>query len=488
MTKPATSRRSATPAFRCTECGATALRWIGRCGECQSWGTVAELGAEVTARASRRSQPRQQAQPIGELDPLTARARTTGVDELDRVLGGGIVPGSVVLLAGEPGVGKSTLLLKVAHSYAATSKTPALIVTGEESPAQVRLRAERINAVHPGLFLAAENDLGALLSHVDAVEPGLLVVDSVQTIGTEAVDSAAGGVPQIRAVTAALIALAKERGIATVIVGHVTKDGSIAGPRVLEHLVDVVLHFEGDRHSALRLIRATKNRFGAADEVGCFEMREDGIAGLADPSGLFLSDRAQAVSGTCVTVTVEGRRPMVTEVQALVTRAYGNPRRAVTNLDSGRVGMAVAILTSHGKIPLSDKDVFASTVGGLAATEPGSDLAVALAIASAAHDWAMPSTLCAIGEVSLSGDIRRVMGLDKRLAEAARLGFTTVLVPPDQAPATSARNSSGVTSLPAGRQGTMRIVPVATIGEALAAVESLRGRSEQKRRTASLSG
>jgi DNA repair protein RadA/Sms len=282
-------------AYRCAECGATAPRWLGRCPECQAWGSVAEFAAPVRTRAA---PVRQKARPIGELDPDDARARPTGVGELDRVLGGGLVPGSVVLLAGEPGVGKSTLLLDVARRFAAGGQR-ALIVTGEESPAQVRLRAERTGAVHEQLYLAAENDLGALLRHVDDVAPGLLVVDSIQTISTGSVEGGTGGVPQIRAVAAGLIAVAKQRGMATVIVGHVTKDGQLAGPRVLEHLVDVVLHFEGDRHSSLRLIRATKNRYGPADEIGCFEMHEDGIAGLADPSGLFLSERTTAVAGTC---------------------------------------------------------------------------------------------------------------------------------------------------------------------------------------------
>ncbi|HEY3632590.1 MAG TPA: DNA repair protein RadA, partial [Jatrophihabitantaceae bacterium] len=268
MTKP-----SRTAAYRCSECGATSLRWVGRCPECQAWGTVAEAGGGPT-KTVKAGPVQRPARPIGELDPDDARARPTGVGELDRVLGGGLVPGSVVLLAGEPGVGKSTLLLDVAHRFAAGGQR-ALIVTGEESPAQVRLRAERTGAVHDLLYLAAENDLAAVLTHVNDVAPGLLVVDSIQTMSTDGVDSATGGVPQIRAVAAALIALAKQHGIATVIVGHVTKDGSIAGPRVLEHLVDVVLHFEGDRHSSLRLIRATKNRYGAADEIGCFEMRED---------------------------------------------------------------------------------------------------------------------------------------------------------------------------------------------------------------------
>ena len=399
------------------------------------------------------------AQPIGDHDPERARAQPTGIGELDRVLGGGLVPGSVVLLAGEPGVGKSTLLLEVARRYAARGGPPALIVTGEESGAQIRLR-ERTGAVHPALFVAAENDLSALLTHVDRIAPGLLVVDSVQTITSQGVDSSAGAVTQIRAVTSAVIALAKEREIATVLVGHVTKDGSIAGPRVLEHLVDVVLQFEGERHSALRLIRAAKNRYGTADEVGCFEMREGGIVGLEDPSGLFLSDRVAAVPGTCVTVTQQGRRPMVTEIQALAVRGVGGGslRRAVSGLDAGRVAMLLAVLTRHARLPVADQEIYAATVGGIAATEPSADLAIALALASAVRGVALPPTVCAIGEVSLSGDVRSVPGLDRRLAEAARLGMTTALVP--------AGYRERLTN-------DMVTRPVATIGAALSAAGAL---------------
>jgi DNA repair protein RadA/Sms len=468
-------RAQRKPGYRCTECGATSLQWVGRCPECQAWGTVAEVGAaprrQVTASAVTRP-----AQPIGELDPAGARARPTGVAELDRVLGGGLVPGSVVLLAGEPGVGKSTLLLDVAHRFAERGTERALIVTGEESTAQVRLRAERTGSLHPQLYLAAENDLGALLGHLEAVQPGLLVVDSVQTIASEATDGAAGGVPQIRAVAGALIAVAKERGIATVLVGHVTKDGGIAGPRVLEHLVDVVLYFEGDRHSSLRLVRATKNRYGAADEVGCFEMRENGIVGLADPSGLFLTERRAAVSGTCVTVTLEGRRSLVTEIQALVTRSYaGVPRRAVSDLDGARVAMLLAVLARHDhEQRYPESDVYASTVGGIQAVEPAADLAVALALSSAARDLPIPATVCAIGEVSLSGDIRRVSGLDRRLAEAARLGFTTALVPGGHA---------GEPLGPTSSQG-IRTLTVATLADAIAGIANLSQHGSARRRAA----
>jgi DNA repair protein RadA/Sms len=394
---------------------------------------VAELGAVQAALRKVTAGPvTAPARPIGEIDVDAARARPTGVGELDRVLGGGLVPGAVLLLAGEPGVGKSTLLLEVAHRYAASGGAAALIVTGEESAAQVRLRADRTGALHPRLYLAAETDLGALLAHVDAVDPGLLVVDSVQTVASPAVEGAAGGVTQVRAVAAALIAVAKERGIATVLVGHVTKDGAIAGPRVLEHLVDVVLYFEGDRHSTLRMVRAVKNRFGPADEVGCFELGDAGIRGLPDPSGLFLSHRAEPVPGTCVTVSVEGRRPLLAEVQSLVAAStLAVPRRAVSGLDAARVAMVLAVLERRGRVRLGVSDVFTATVGGMRVVEPAADLAIALAVASAARDAALPPGLVVIGEVGLSGEVRRVGGVGRRLAEAARLGFTRALVPPE---------------------------------------------------------
>ncbi|MBA2391024.1 MAG: DNA repair protein RadA [Geodermatophilaceae bacterium] len=421
------------PGYTCSECGCTAPRWLGRCPECQAWGTVVEAGQprpglrRVTAGPVSAA-----ARPINEIDMQTARARPTGVAELDRVLGGGLVPGAVVLLAGEPGVGKSTLLLEVAARYAATGDQPALIVSGEESAAQVRLRAERTGSMHDRLYLAAETDLSAVLGHIDEVRPGLLVVDSVQTIAAATVEGSAGGVTQVRAVAAALIAVAKERGIATVLVGHVTKDGSIAGPRLLEHVVDVVLQFEGDKHSSLRLVRAVKNRFGPADEVGCFELGDAGIVGLPDPSGLFLSQRSQAVPGTCVTVTVEGRRPLLAEVQALVASTnLPSPRRAVSGLDSARASMVLAVLDKRAGITLTSLDVFTATVGGVRVVEPAADLALALAVASSARDRALPAGLVAIGEVGLAGDVRRVNGVGRRLAEAARLGFTHALVPAD---------------------------------------------------------
>ena len=431
MPAPARNARAARPSHRCSECGLTVAKWVGRCPECQAWGTLTEVGAPAGGRAAVSAGPvSSPAQPIDQVDVEAARSRPTGVAELDRVLGGGLVPGAVVLLAGEPGVGKSTLLLDCA-ARAARAGSPTLYVTGEESAAQVRLRAGRTGALEPHLWLAAETDLAAVVGHVEAVSPGLLVVDSVQTIASAEVEGSAGGVTQVRAVAAALIAVAKSRGIATVLVGHVTKDGAIAGPRLLEHLVDVVLHFEGDRHSTLRMVRAVKNRFGPADEVGCFSLGDGGIEGLADPSGLFLSRRPEPVPGTCVTVTVEGRRPLLAEVQALVAPSPGggSPRRAVSGLDGSRVAMTLAVVERRGAVPLGRSDVYTSTVGGVRLTEPATDLAVALAVISAASDVALPTDVLALGELGLSGEVRPVPGVQRRLAEAVRLGFRRALVP-----------------------------------------------------------
>jgi DNA repair protein RadA/Sms len=415
------------------------------------------LGAArvVTARA-----PLEPARPIATISAAPARARPTGVAELDRVLGGGLVPGAVVLLAGEPGVGKSTLLLDVAQRWAAGG-SPALVVSGEESVSQVRLRAERIGALHDQLYLAAETDLGAVLGHLDEVKPGLLVLDSVQTISAPGTDGVPGGVTQVRGVTAALVAVAKERGIATVLVGHVTKDGQVAGPRVVEHLVDVVLHFEGDRHSSLRMVRGMKNRFGASDEVGCFEMHEGGISSLADPSGLFLTRYTQPVPGTCVTVAMEGRRALVTEVQALVgAPVAGSPRRTVSGLDSARLAMVLAVLQRRSERVRDDKklherEVFAATVGGIRVVEPAADLALALAVASGAHNLAMAPDLVAIGEVGLTGEVRRISAASRRLAEASRLGFRYALVPLGCGPSAD------------GAPRGMKVVEVADLDDAL---------------------
>jgi DNA repair protein RadA/Sms len=425
----AKTARDARPTFRCGECGWTSTRWVGRCGECQAWGTLEEAGGGGTAGVTQARNAAVPAQPIGEVEASHAATWASGVDELDRVLGGGIVSGAVVLLAGEPGTGKSTLLLDVASRAASHGRT-VLYITGEESAAQVRLRAERIGALRPRLLLAAETDLSTVLGHVEQCSPDLLVVDSVQTIASDAVDGTPGNVGQVREVAASLIRVAKARGMATLLVGHVTKDGSIAGPRVLEHLVDVVCQFEGDRHSRLRLLRAVKNRYGPTDEVGCFDLSDTGIVGLPDPSGLFISRRGAAVAGTAVTVALEGRRPLVAEVQALVAASTTpNPRRATSGLDASRVAMALAVLDKRAGLGVSGKDVYVATVGGVRLTEPSADLAVCLAVASSSYDAPLVPGLVAIGEVGLAGEVRRVAGVGRRLAEAARLGFDKAIVP-----------------------------------------------------------
>jgi DNA repair protein RadA/Sms len=393
------------------------------------------------------------------VDATDARARPIGLDELDRVLGGGLVPGAVLLLAGEPGVGKSTLLLEAAALAAEAG--PVLYITGEESAAQVRSRADRIGAVSERLFLAAETDLDTVLGHVDEVEPGLLIIDSVQTVAAAEVEGSAGGVTQIRAVASALIAVAKERSMATILVGHVTKDGSVAGPRALEHLVDVVLHFDGDRHSQLRMVRAVKNRYGPTDEVGCFDLGEYGLIGLADPSGLFISQHREPVPGTCVTVTLEGRRPLPAEVQALVgTSVLEVPRRTTSGLDAARVGMVLAVLQRRAGIKLGKQDVYAATVGGVRLTEPAVDLAVAVSLASSAANLSVPQGVVAIGEVGLAGEVRRVAGLARRLAEAERMGFRRAFVPAGSAGLESSRDAGQV----------IEVVEVEDIRQALAGV------------------
>ncbi len=419
--------------FRCSECRHVTGKWVGRCPECGTWGTVEEIAAlsSVAGTAQRATVPSTPAVPISSIDAQRTRHFPTGVSELDRVLGGGVVPGSVTLLAGDPGVGKSTLLLEVAHRWAQAGRR-ALYVSGEESAGQIRMRAERTGCNHDEVYLAAESDAATVLGHVDAVNPSLVIVDSVQTMTAGDVDGVVGGVTQVRAVTSALTAAAKSSGVAMVLVGHVTKDGAIAGPRSLEHLVDVVLHFEGDRNTALRMVRGVKNRFGAADEVGCFLLQDKGIQCVADPSGLFLDDRPEPVPGTSVTVALDGKRPLIGEIQALLAKP-ANPaaprRAAVSGIDQSRVAMINAVLDNRAGLPISAMDVFLSTVGGMRLTDPSCDLAVAMALASAFIGSALPATLVVIGEVGLAGDLRRVTGMDRRLAEAARLGFTTALVP-----------------------------------------------------------
>lgn len=423
---------------------------MGRCPECGQWGTVEEFHEARSAARSRTAEPGRTSRTKAS-DAVASSAATaitdvatdsvervaTGFQEFDRVLGGGIVPGSVVLIAGEPGIGKSTLLLEtagnIARSYRNANGT-VLYISGEESQAQVRLRATRINAVEPNLLLAATTDLATALGLIERYKPTLAIVDSAQTIISQDVDGISGGSTQVREVASALIDTAKTLDVPVLLVGHVTKDGSIAGPRTLEHLVDVVCQFEGDSATALRLLRAVKNRFGPTDEVGCFDMSGEGIEEVIDPSGLFLSSNGDAgstpVEGTCVTFTLDGHRSLPIEVQALVTDSVlPTPRRAVNGVDNSRIAMLTAVLYRHGKLNLLGNDLYVSTIAGGIAKEPGCDLSIVAALASAAKHTPIARTTCAIGEISLTGQVRPVPRLEYRLREAARLGFTTAVTP-----------------------------------------------------------
>lgn len=422
----------------------------GPCPECGQWGTVEEFHEARPAARSRTAEPGRTSRTKAS-DAVASSAATaitdvatdsvervaTGFQEFDRVLGGGIVPGSVVLIAGEPGIGKSTLLLEtagnIARSYRNANGT-VLYISGEESQAQVRLRATRINAVEPNLLLAATTDLATALGLIERYKPTLAIVDSAQTIISQDVDGISGGSTQVREVASALIDTAKTLDVPVLLVGHVTKDGSIAGPRTLEHLVDVVCQFEGDSATALRLLRAVKNRFGPTDEIGCFDMSGEGIEEVSDPSGLFLSSNGDAgstpVEGTCVTFTLDGHRSLPIEVQALVTDSVlPTPRRAVNGVDNSRIAMLTAVLYRHGKLNLLGNDLYVSTIAGGIAKEPGCDLSIVAALASAAKHAPIARTTCAIGEISLTGQVRPVPRLEYRLREAARLGFTTAVTP-----------------------------------------------------------
>lgn len=437
--------------FLCSECGWSGPKWLGRCPECGQWGTIEEFHEARPAASSRTAAPgrtsRTQshtvsnsvAKPITEVGGDESAVRvSTGFTEFDRVLGGGIVPGSVTLVAGEPGIGKSTLLLETAGNVARlcaahAERNTVLYISGEESQAQVRMRAARIGAIEPNLLLAATTDLATALGLIERFTPSLAIVDSAQTIVSQDVDGISGGSTQVREVASALIDTAKTLDIPVLLVGHVTKDGSIAGPRTLEHLVDVVCQFEGDAETALRMLRAVKNRFGPTDEVGCFDMSGEGIEEVTDPSGLFLSTgaaNAAPVDGTCVTFTLDGHRSLPIEVQSLVTKSVlPTPRRAANGVDSNRIAMLVAVLYRHGGINLLSNDLYISTIAGGQAREPGCDLAIVAALASAAKSKPIARTTCAIGEISLTGQVRPVPRLEYRLREAARLGFTTAVVP-----------------------------------------------------------
>lgn len=426
-----------TVVFRCESCGANHLRWVGRCTKCGEFGTVAELAPEPTSaglRASTRGRsPLKPALQVAEIASSRHTPRiSTGLAEFDRVLGGGLVTGQVLLLSGEPGAGKSTLLLNVADSIAERTQQRTLYISGEESVDQIAVRARRIGVCNENLLLAHEMDLANVIGHIDDNGPdiALVIVDSVQTISSTDIEGRAGGVSQVMEVVQALTRIAKSRGIPICLVGQVTKDSVVAGPRALEHVADATLSLEGDRHTSLRLLRTVKNRYGPADEVACFEQTDTGLRQVPDPSALFRSNRESPVPGTCVTVTVEGRRPMLAEVQALVAHTTNpNPRRGVSGLDSARVAMLVAVTERVAQLRMFDKDLFVATVGGMRLNDPSSDLSICLAVASTGQNISIPSEVAAIGEVTLSGDIRAVPMINQRVTEAVRLGYRQILAP-----------------------------------------------------------
>ncbi|NNM63276.1 MAG: DNA repair protein RadA [Burkholderiales bacterium] len=462
--------------YVCSECGGKSAKWQGRCPHCEAWNTLVETvestasgprpGARHGAAAAQFAGRGGLAAPNGpilltEVQAERHRHQPSGIDELDRVLGGGLVPGGVLLLGGDPGIGKSTLLLQVLAGLAAD--LPMLYISGEESAAQIALRAQRLGLKDAPVRLMAETQLEVMLDTLANARPAVAVIDSIQTVYTEALSSAPGSVSQVRECAAQLTRAAKTSGITLVLVGHVTKEGALAGPRVLEHMVDTVLYFEGDTQSRFRLIRAIKNRFGAVNELGVFAMTEHGLKGVSNPSAIFLSTHAEPVPGTCVLATLEGTRPLLVEVQALVDSAAApSPRRLSVGLDAARLAMLLAVLHRHAGVASGDQDVFVNAVGGVRITEPAADLAVLLAIQSSLRNRPLPRGLLAFGEVGLAGEIRPAPRGQERLREAAKLGFSIAIIPAANAPKGSGRQFEG-----------LELHPVSRIDEALEVVRGL---------------
>ena len=422
--------------YSCTECGGQSLKWQGQCPHCNAWNTLVETVAETLPSGGNRYSALAadgKLQTLAEVEAAEVPRSPTGVMELDRVLGGGLVEGAVVLIGGDPGIGKSTLLLQALAHMSATQKV--LYVSGEESPQQIALRAKRLSLDAKSVELLAEINLEKILATLKQHKPKVAVIDSIQTVYSEALQSAPGSVAQVRECAAQLTRYAKQAGTAIIFVGHVTKEGTLAGPRVLEHIVDTVLYFEGDTNSSFRLVRAFKNRFGAVNELGVFAMTEKGLREVSNPSALFLSHHGQEVAGSCVMVTQEGTRPLLVEVQALVDEAHApNPRRLSVGLEQNRLAMLLAVLHRHAGIACFDQDVFVNAVGGVRITEPAADLAVLLAIVSSLRNKPLPGKLVVFGEVGLAGEVRPVQRGVERLKEAAKLGFTRAVIPRANAP------------------------------------------------------
>lgn len=450
--------------FNCTQCGGQSPQWQGQCPHCKAWNTLAEGLQEKSAAASRRyagmAGVSAQLQTLAELEPREEPRMSTGIDEFDRVLGGGLVNGGVVLIGGDPGIGKSTLLLQTLAHLAAHNA--AIYVSGEESGEQIALRARRLQVNPADLQLLTEVNLERILAILQGAAPRVAVIDSIQTLYSEVLQSAPGSVAQVRECAAQLTRFAKQSGTILVFIGHVTKDGTLAGPRVLEHMVDTVLYFEGDTHSNFRLVRAFKNRFGAVNELGVFAMTERGLRGVSNPSALFLSQHGQQVPGSVVLVTQEGTRPLLVEIQALVDAAHSpNPRRLSVGLEQNRLAMLLAVLHRHAGVACFDQDVFVNAVGGVKIVEPAADLAVLLAIVSSLRSRSLPRSLVVFGEVGLAGEIRPAPRGQERLKEAEKLGFTTAIIPKANAPKQSV--------------GAMRVIAVDRIEEAIERARELEG-------------
>ena len=442
--------------FFCTECGNESPKWAGRCPSCGAWNALVEQRAEKVKRpsgASRGIPHSVKVTNITEIDTSDEIRFSTGMGELDRVLGGGAVKGSLVLVGGAPGIGKSTLMLQICQQLGMQNKV--LYVSGEESIHQLKMRAKRLGVDSANLFVVSETRLSDILEAVEREQPDVLIIDSIQTLYNEELDSPAGGVGQVKDCTMALMNLAKGQGITVFVIGHVNKEGSIAGPKVLEHMVDCVLYFEGDRHMTYRILRAAKNRFGATNEIGVFEMLNEGLKEVENPSEMLLSGRPQDAPGTCVTCVMEGARPVLAEVQALVSSASGvRPLRQSNGFDYNRANMLLAVLEKRGGLKISQCDAYLNIIGGLTLDEPAADLAALVAIASSYLDYPVPSQMAAVGEVGLSGEVRTISHLEQRLSEVRRLGFTQCIVP---------HHRAGELHAPAG----LELLPVRNISDAL---------------------
>lgn len=458
--------------YKCNKCGKIMPKWQGQCPGCQEWNTVEEFaeapgGSKKSALAvgvkssASHSTPTQKARSISSIKATKFERIPTGLSEFDRVLGGGLVVGGVILMAGDPGTGKSTVLGLVAHQVAQQGKT-CLYISGEETEEQIALRMDRIGAVNDNIKIAFESDVSKVLGHIYDERPDFIVVDSIQTIASPELDGRVGERAQVTEVATILTRTAKDMSIPLVLVGHVTKDGTIAGPRTIEHLVDVVLYFEGDRDSPLRILRGIKNRYGASDEVGCFQHTEDGFVEVPDPSGLLLGKRGEPVAGVATSITIEGRRPLPIEIQALVAPSVlPNPRRVISGIDPARGHQLQAVTERHGKVMLSNKDLYIATIGGVRTRETAVDLATIVAIVSAQKEIPTPQHQVAIGEVTLSGEIRSVPGIGRRIAEAYRLGFTSAIVP----------RGSRSEALSVAQNG-INIIEVGNVGELVAVVDA----------------